>query len=254
MSAHRALEEDFRRAVSGDLRLLARLHDHELSASDLQALARVGFPDNLGLRLEGDSGREALFFLCRVVASWAGLESEQPLVDALAADYAAIYLNHSYQASPFESVWLDEDHLAMQEPMFQVRAWYRRYGLAVPDWRRRADDHLAYQLEFMAHLAESRAEETWSALARFLDEHPLRWIGDFAERVTQRAQEPFYVGLARITAAYLDELRDVLVQLLGEPRPDPEEIERRMQQATRAGQRPDLAQPAAYVPGVGPTW
>ena len=243
----------FRQAVTGDLRLLARLHDRELEAAELQALQQANFPHDLGLRLEGSSGRDALLFLGQVVASWSEVTPEQ-LLDPLAADYAAIYLNHSYQASPFESVWLDEDHLAMQEPMFQVRSWYRRYGLSVPDWRRRSDDHLAYQLEFVAQLLERKQDAPLSEPARFLDEHPLRWIGMFAERVAQRAQEPFYAGLALLTAAYLDELRDVLAEILGEPRPDPEEIERRMQQATRAGQRPDLAQPAAYVPGVGPTW
>jgi len=40
----------------------------------------------------------------------------------LAADFAAIYLNHSIQASPCESVWLDEEGLMRQQPMFKVNA------------------------------------------------------------------------------------------------------------------------------------
>ena len=42
--------------------------------------------------------------------------------DELAADFAAIYLTHGLSASPYESVWLDEEGLAMQGPMFQTLA------------------------------------------------------------------------------------------------------------------------------------
>ena len=28
-----------------------------------------------------------------------------------------------------ESAWMDEDGLIMQEPMFQIREWYARYGI-----------------------------------------------------------------------------------------------------------------------------
>ena len=76
------------------------------------------------------------------IPSSLGAES----LDRLAADYADIYLTNGLRASPCESVWLDEDGLVMQGPMFDVRACYSRHGLAVPDWRRRSDDHLVHQL------------------------------------------------------------------------------------------------------------
>lgn len=247
------LLERFGTTVAADLRLLARLHDRELEPEAMRELRRVAFPHSLGLRVEGVSGTEALALLARAVDSWPD-PAPAELVDELAADYAAIYLNHAYQASPYESVWLDEDHLAMQEPMFQIRDWYRRHRLGVADWRKRSEDHLTHQLIFLAHLLESRERDRFQQLARFLDEHLLRWIGRFSDHVAQRAQEPFYAGLALLTAAYLDELRDLIAQILGEPRPDPQEIEHKMRQVTRQGQRPDLSQPAAYVPGVGPTW
>ena len=73
-------------------------------------------------------------------------------LDILAAEYADIYLNNSLQAFPCESVWLDQEGLTMQEPMFQVREWYGRFGLQVEDWRKRTDDHLVNQLRFAAHM------------------------------------------------------------------------------------------------------
>ena len=58
-------------------------------------------------------------------------------LDDLAADYAAIYLNNSLGASPYESVWLDDDHLACQRPMFELREIYAEAGFKAVDWRSR---------------------------------------------------------------------------------------------------------------------
>jgi putative dimethyl sulfoxide reductase chaperone len=67
-------------------------------------------------------------------------------INELAADYAAIYLNNSLGAWPCESVWLDDDHLACQQPMFELRKIYAAAGFKVADWRNRFDDHLVLQL------------------------------------------------------------------------------------------------------------
>jgi len=83
-----------------------------------------------------------------------------------------------------------------------------------------------------------------------MDEHLLRWIGEFARRIGQRCSTRFYAGLALLTAAYLDELRDLLAELTDDPRPTPEEIEERM--------KPKLSMPVAgpesFVPGAAPSW
>jgi TorA maturation chaperone TorD len=176
-------------------------------------------------------------------------EADGEVLDEIAADYAAIYLNHSIQASPYESVWFDEENLVRQASMFQVREWYRRYDLAAPDWRNRADDHLTLQLQFLAHLFElGQSDETFREVAQFMDEHLLRWIGSFAERVASRCDTPFFAGLALLTAVYCEELRDVLVEVLGQPRPSAQEIEARMKPRVEPA-----TVPLKFMPGVGPT-
>ncbi|MBK9595928.1 MAG: molecular chaperone TorD family protein [Rhodocyclales bacterium] len=149
--------------------------------------------------------------------------------DRLAADYAAIYLTAAYGASPCESAWIDEDHLVCQDAMFQLREIYLSAGLAAADWRRRSDDHLVLQLAYLSHAA--RSAETvaeWRSIARFMDEHLLRWLPDFAARVSCRCESAFYAGLAVLTHAWCDEFRDLLAAQLGEPRPGREEVELRM--------------------------
>ena len=250
-----------RSAVAGDLRLLALLHDRELDAERIHALWQEGYEDFLGLQLVGEEGRKAITLLREGLTDIpAGLDTET--LDRLAADFADIYLTHGVRASPCESVWLDEDGLAMQAPMFDVREWYRRYGLAVANWRQRSDDHLVYQLLFLAQLLEPEEEASageapaagadLGEVARFLDEHTLLWIDRFAERVAKRCETRFYAGLALLTGAYLNELRDLLAELADAPRPSEEEMEARRR--PRAAVSVPVAPPSAFVPGAGPTW
>ncbi len=113
----------------------------------------------------------------------------------------------------------------------------------------RSDDHLVIELRFLAHLLGSDDPVSLNEAARFMDEHPLRWVEDFAQRVSARCETRFYAGLALLTAAYLDELRDLLVDLLDSPRPSREEIDARF----RTGAAPlDVEGP--YLPGVAPSW
>jgi TorA maturation chaperone TorD len=243
----------FRSAAADDLRLLAALHDRELDAERLMALWQDGYEDFLGLRLVGEPGRRAMALLREGLTDIpVALDAES--LDRLAADYADIYLTYGLRASPYESVWLDEESLVMQASMFDVRAWYGRHGLAVPDWRDRSDDHLVHQLQFLAHLLAPDEGEgaDLAEVARFLDDHLLLWIDRFAERVAARCQTRFYAGLALLTAAWLDAMRELLVDLAQVQRLTAEEIQ--------AGQRPrrvlsvEVPPPSAFVPGSGPVW
>lgn len=239
--------EAFCQAIADDLAMLARLHAKEPDAGLLQRLRSQRFPAGLGLTLESDAGHQAVELMQQAVASMPDV-IEPAALDELASDYASIYLNFNIQASPEESVWVDEENLAYQDAMFQVRNWYARYGLSVPDWRLCPDDHLVYELQFLEHLFRHEATETGlSSVARFMDEHLLRWVTRFAERVGARCATPYFAGAARLTGAYCNELRDLLADLIGEARPHPDEIEQRM---TPKRQREEI--PIQFMPGTGP--
>jgi TorA maturation chaperone TorD len=134
--------------------------------------------------------------------------------------------------------------------MFEVRECYARHGFSAADWRKRPDDHLVYQLQFLVALIEHNRLESLAEAARFLDQHTLRWLPAFAQRVAARSETPFYAGLAMFSAGYLDEIRDVLAQILGEARPSAEEIEQR----ARVPKEEPLPMPTSYVPGSSPSW
>lgn len=234
--------------VAEDLNLLASLHDHEPDALLFKALKKIDFPFCLTLIPESGPGAQALFLIEESLTKLSSNVSEKTL-NELAADYASIYLNHNISASPEESVWLDEDSLICQQSMFEVRTWYETYGLEIPDWRQRPDDHLVYELQFIARLLNKDDElKTLEQIAIFMDEHLLCWLGNFGERVLGRCDTQYFASIAALTAAFCEDLRDVLAEVLEQPRPTREEIEERMKpkQATEES-------PLQFMPGMGPS-
>lgn len=241
-------------AIADDLETLALLQDRELAPATLAGLWEVAFPDNLGFRPGGEASRRAFDLAAgalQILAVESAAEGPRATADLLAADYAAIYLNGSLGAFPCESAWVSDDRLMCQDPMFQMRDLYARFGLQGPGWRQRFDDHLVLQLQFVARLLrQSRTADEWRFLARVLDDHLLRWSGAFARRVAARCATPFYAGLAELTASHLDGLRMLLEVVLGEARPSAEEVETRCRPHRRSE-----AVPVAFVPGAdGPSW
>lgn len=233
--------------VATDLTMLATLHDREPDAPLLLALRKADFPHGLGLNLVGEDGLQAVDLMQRVVAILPEAFDTSTL-NELAADYAGIYLNYVIHASPEESVWLDDENLTCQDSMFQVRSWYEQYGLGVENWRIRPDDHLVLQLQFLSHLfAHNPTLSGLQKSARFMDEHLLRWLMSFAERVAARCDTAYFAAVAMLTGVYCEELRDLLAKILAEPRPSAEEIEERMKPRRQAE-----AVPVSFMPGMGP--
>lgn len=209
---------ELRKAICEDLDLLAYLHAGELDQQSLDHLRSLPFASHLGIVLTSKRSLEAL----AVLDQGLSVSTEKAQLEELACDYTGIYLTHQCAVSPNESPWLDDDHLECQQPMFEVREWYEHYGMKAKDWRKRPDDHLATQLAFAAHLMRNPEIELVE-LARFLDQHLLKWLPDFAQKVAGRCATPFYAGLSMLTSAYLDELRGMIEAITGEARPEPEE-------------------------------
>lgn len=243
------LTKEFGAAVADDARSLAVLHDRELDPAMLEALRDAGFPECLGLMPTLDPEQAAWRLMADALDALP--TAIDPLGwDLLASEYAAIYLNGSYGASPYESVWTSDDHVLCQDAMFEWRALHRASGVAGVDWRKRPDDHLVLQLLYIGHAAShARTAADWRQLATVLDEHTGRWLPEFADRIASRGSVPFYAGLALLTDAWVSRLRNILAQALQEPRPSREAVEARLKQ-----QAPPPAEPVTFMPGTGPSW
>ena len=232
-------------ALADDAEALAALHDRELNAELLAALRAVDFPHSLGLLPDGEQTKE----VWRLMSAALPLAPGATTLEQLAVDYAAIYLTGAYGASPCESVWTDDEHLACQAAMFALRDIYAMAGLVAEDWRRRPDDHLVLQLLYLSHvLRRASGPAELRRLAAMMDEHLLRWLPDFAERVASRCETPFYAVLGRLTFVWCEQVRDLLSEWLGEPRPARKDVKARVKT-----QRVESA-PLAYMPGASPSW
>lgn len=242
------LLRSFCTAVSEDLALLALLHASELDKTLASKLRDKQFPLSLGLVFEKKEMRSVVTLLYEEISGWPH-DFPADTAAELAADYAAIYLNNYCNASPQESYWLDDEHLAWQEPMFQVREIYANHDLAVTNWRMQADDHIVPELQFISYLLGlSEANDNFAEAANFLDEHLLLWLGDFSQRVARRCDTPFYAGLALLTNHYCETLRDLLALILDQPRPDRDAI---MQRLKREQAEPV---PVKFIPGAEVSW
>lgn len=235
-----------------DLRLLALLHDREPTVDLIERLREAWPKDLIGLPLADPAGVSALDFL-RVALSENVTPIDAAGLDELAADYAAIYLNHAYRVSPSESPWIDPDGLTSQQSMFEVRDWYRHWGMEAPDWRRRPDDHLVVEMQFVAHLLTIGTPAALLDAARFLDHHLLRWYGAFADGVERRCRTPYWAAIVNLTLVHLDTLRDRLARLDGCERieMEPIEVEKARRRQVAVGET--CASARTFVPGSGPT-
>lgn len=201
------IKPELAQAIVDDALTLGALHDRELTSELIAALREADFPMNLGL-LPMDAQQQDCWQQMRSAIQALPNPISVAQLDDLAAEYAAIYLTGAYQASPYESVWTDDEHLMCQASMFTLRKKYADAGLMVANWRSRPDDHFIFQLLFVAHLAQHAAsKQDWQAIADFLDQHLLSWYSKFVTLIAQRSQNQFYVMLNLLTAAWMQSLR-----------------------------------------------
>lgn len=236
----------FASAVASDLEMIASLHDREPAAAIVEAMQKAPLERQLALVLGSEPALSALAALSLAVDELPRPVDEAAL-DELAVGYADVYLRYTYRAAPEESVWLNEEGLLRQEPMFAAREFYRRNSLVSTDWAKRPDDHLVVELRFLSRLLAGAArQDGFAEAARFLDAHLLRWVKRFAVRLVQAGAPNWYAALGLLTASYLEELRDHLTALSGLERP------RGDTERTKADVKAETA--TAYVPGIAPSW
>lgn len=137
----------------------------------------------------------------------------------LAVDYAHTFLaagsaKEETRACPYESVFTSDQGLLMQEARDQVYKYMLDEHLE-PDQRMRIpDDHLAFELDFVAAMALRMADAVKSGdmaeaarLAQvqqsFHRDHLTNWVPDFCEAVVKCCRTPFYRGVAKLTEGFI---------------------------------------------------
>lgn len=146
-------------------------------------------------------------------------------VDGLTEEYRELFWGPGpVLAPPWESVYLDREHVVFGAETLQVRALFRRFGLESRQLNQEPDDHIGLQLQFLAHLSAQTSERLkegdWATASSYIDgqrecveAHLLRFVHLFAERLFQHGCSDFYKGAAALMMGTIDVDRNLLGRL-----------------------------------------
>lgn len=207
---------------SAFLNMLARLYYKPLSQDELDAIAALEVADfSFDDPRVAEGLQEAIVYL---------RNGGTTLRQDVNVDYtSAFYGINSYEgkvAHPCESVFTGEEGLLMQAETRNVYRIYKSEGIKKEDDLGVPDDHLSFELQFLAKMCERAAAELESGdeteAARnlgvqlnFLDEHLLVWFPMMKNVAVHLLLTPFYFGVLKATEGYLVSLRNDLTEIAG---------------------------------------
>lgn len=194
--------------------LLAKLVYSDPDAAWLQSLMDGEVFSEVPLGSEEPETRLGLEAINRWMQDQHGKLSAETVI-GLKGEYISLFVGPGKMDAPvWESVYFSDEHLVFQEQTLSVRYWYRRFGLEVEHVNREPDDHIAFEVSFIAHLAglalkaleennSARFESLLRAQKDFLSNHLLLWGLRWSNLVVQYAQTDFYRGLGHLVSGSL---------------------------------------------------
>lgn len=170
---------------------------------------------------EQESTQRGLELLQDWTASLAREGLSEEALRELKVDYTRLFVGQRRMMVPaWESVYFSQERMTFQEDTLDVRRWFARFGVEPSTDGKEPEDHIAFELSFIAHLSEQAVAaledgddeqliELVAAQREFLADHLLRWGWKWAELAADYAQTDFYRGLALLVHGGLLELARV---------------------------------------------
>ena len=136
-------------------------------------------------------------------------------IELLKVDYSKLFIGpYRTLASPYGSVYLENDRKVMGNSTMDARDKYTEEGLSVS--LKEAPDHIAIELEFVYFLTCKEVEALRNhdidnatrylkKQKTFLDTHLGMWVIAFADSIAANAQTKFYKNLARLTKSFISQ-------------------------------------------------
>ena len=133
----------------------------------------------------------------------------------VATEYAELFVGPRPPLAPYyESVYLGANPRLFADVTMRVRAEYKAQGFEVDKRNKVPDDHIGYELAFMAQLCEREADaheagdtdkvtEVQVAQDNFLAIHLGVWIGFLADRIASAWCADYYEVWARFAEAFV---------------------------------------------------
>lgn len=142
--------------------------------------------------------------------------------------------------APYESVFRDTRDiegrtvrgLLMGPSAVDVQRWYRLAAVDVSDGYKDLPDHIALELNFLAHLCgkevefaanndEARLVRAWEMERDFLKAHILSWIGALRDLIHEKCRHPYFRAVADLAVECTRRDLATLESVVGPSRPKP---------------------------------
>ena len=153
------------------------------------------------------------------------LKTDEPAsvtAKALEPEYIVMFdgVDRRRHVKPYEALWYEGDRGKRQ---WEVKQFYRFFGLSLESGKNEMPDKVAAELEFMhvlayrSVLAKNAAQgggmtqdpneyQHYRAAQRdFLGRHLAKWLPQFCERVVEVTEQPYYTLLAKVASRFVQD-------------------------------------------------
>lgn len=127
------------------------------------------------------------------------------ITESIIWEYRRLFVGPGTKAAPpWGSVYTDRDGVIFGKSALDLHDWMRVNGIERIVEEGDPDDHIGLLLSMMSWIAMHRPE----LLFEFLRLHVLTWSSHYLEQLEQRAEHEFFEGLAILTRASLEGIRE----------------------------------------------
>lgn len=164
------------------------------------------FPD-----FEDDGVRKA----AQALSGWALDSDSDGMIDEVSYQYTKLFIGPpSPSAPPWETMYGGENGeevtVAFGTPTFQMRQLLREIGLELSNENHQYEDHMGIELLYLSELCRRAAEgseeerdDLSAQMRRFIEEHPLSWVGTLERKVDETFPDGYISLLLRLEQALL---------------------------------------------------
>lgn len=191
--------------------LLAQVFQHEPTEEFLQEL--IAAASSVDDPLQTSIPENEAQLLRRLDRYFA--QEGRDVRQAISIEYAELFIGPRPPLAPiYESLYLGSPRRLYTDVTRSVRAFYEQHGFEVSRKNRIPDDHLGYELEFMARLCavtlesvgdSSSLEYLIESQRQFLETHVQCWIGLLRERIEAAVPNGYYLVWIKYAEDYIKE-------------------------------------------------
>lgn len=127
-----------------------------------------------------------------IAAEMAAMQRDDETLDEA---YQRLFIGpYALPSPPWGSVWLDKENVLFGESTLQLREWMQANQIDIHLTQNEPEDHFGLLMMMVAWVAEHQPEN----LSELLGKHILPWGLLYLDKMQEKGDSPFYVGLSKL--------------------------------------------------------